>query len=103
MPSIDAKNVNHPGYAEPLNERKYTVIRDAMLAILPGPAGDESMTCADLEERVKQRLDEQQVPSKMFPKPGSVRWYLKAVQLDLEARGEIERVPRASPIRLRRR
>jgi hypothetical protein len=38
----------------------------------------------------------------LFPKPGSVRWYTKAVQLDLEAKGIIERVPKKSPIRLRK-
>jgi hypothetical protein len=32
---------------------------------------------------------------------GKVIWYLVTVKLDLEARGEIERVPRTSPHRLR--
>lgn len=32
----------------------------------------------------------------------SIGWYLMSVKLDLEARGEIERVPKASPQRLRR-
>ena len=42
------------------------------------------------------------MPRELFPKPGSVRWYTKAVQLDLEAKGEIERLPDQAPIRLRR-
>lgn len=33
---------------------------------------------------------------------GSVPWYVTTVKLDLEARGEIERVPGARPQRLRR-
>jgi hypothetical protein len=31
-----------------------------------------------------------------------VRWYCKSVQLDLEAKGLIERLPKQSPIRLRK-
>ena len=34
---------------------------------------------------------------------GKVLWYLTTVKLDLEARGEIERVPRTSPHQLRLR
>lgn len=52
--------------------------------------------------RVEAWLREQEVPRALFPRPGSVRWYTKAVQLDLEARGEIERVPGETPLRLRR-
>lgn len=32
---------------------------------------------------------------------GKVVWYIVSVKLDLEARGEIERVPKTSPHRLR--
>jgi hypothetical protein len=34
---------------------------------------------------------------------GSVTWYTVTVKLDLEARGEIERVPRSRPQRVRRK
>lgn len=98
MSSIQARNVNHPEYQENLNETKYAIIRDAILAVLP----QSGMFFAELEERVRAYLIEQDVSMDLFPKPGSVRWYTKAVQLDLEARGIIERVPGQTPICLRR-
>lgn len=99
MTSVRARNVNHPQHRENLKTEKYTVIREAMLASLPE---DAWMPFSELEENVRARLDEQGVPKALFPKPGSVRWYCKAVQLDLEARHEIERQPKKSPLHLRK-
>lgn len=99
MTSIRARNVNHPDHRENLKADKYEIIRAAMLSALPL---EEWMLFSALEERVRACLQEQDVPKSLFPKPGSVRWYCKAVQLDLEARGEIERQPGKSPLRLRR-
>ena len=99
MASIEARNVNHPKHREKLKGEKYQVIREAMLLALPL---DEWMPFSALEDGVRVYLDEKDVPKALFPKSGSVRWYCKAVQLDLEARGEIERQPRTSPLRLRR-
>ena len=100
MSSIQARNVNHPEHRENLRAEKYTVIREAILAVLPD---DDWLPFAALEDAVRARLKDRQVPAQLFPKPGSVRWYCKAVQLDLEARGEIQRQPKTSPIHLRRR
>ena len=99
MASIKARNVNHPHHRENLKTDKYHIIRQAMLSALPL---EEWLPFAVLEERVRAYLDDKDVPKALFPKPGSVRWYCKAVQLDLEARGEIERQPKQSPLRLRR-
>ena len=99
MTSVQARNVNHPGHRENLKVEKYTVIREAMLASL----SDETwMSFSDLEDKVRVCLIEKDVPKELFPKPGSVRWYCKAVQLDLEARAEIERQPKKSPLHLRK-
>ena len=99
MTSIQARNVNHPERRENLKTEKYTVIREAMLASLPD---DGWMPFSELEETVRAWLDDREVPKALFPKPGSVRWYCKAVQLDLEARREIERQPKKSPLHLRK-
>ena len=99
MTSIQARNINHPDHVESLKAEKYNIIRAAMLGAL-SPA--EWTSFADLEARVRGYLDDRGVPQALFPKPGSVRWYCKAVQLDLEARGEIERQPKKSPLHLRR-
>ena len=100
MSSIQARNVNHPEHRENLKAEKYNIIREAILAALPAY---DWMSFADLEDAVRARLKNRQVPAKLFPKPGSVRWYCKAVQLDLEARGEIERLPKKSPLHFRKR
>ncbi len=100
MSTVQARNVNHPEHRENLKAEKYGVIREAILSALPE---DDWMSFADLEDAVRARLKDRQVPAQLFPKPGSVRWYCKAVQLDLEARGEIERQPKKSPLHLRRR
>jgi len=102
MSSIQAKNVNHPGYREILNETKYTHIRDAILGVLPGRSDRSGMTFADLEVAVRDHLVGHKVPMELFPQPGSIRWYTKVVQLDLEAREMIERVPEQTPLRLRK-
>lgn len=99
MTSIEARNVNHPQHRENLKAEKYNVIREAMLASLSDEAW---MPFAELENKVRAWLDGADVPKTLFPKPGSVRWYCKAVQLDLEARGEIERQPKKSPLHLRK-
>lgn len=103
MTSIQARNVNHPDHRENLKEEKYNWIREAMLAVLPAADNGDGMAFAELEKKVGAYLDEHEAPKALFPKPGSVRWYTKAVQLDLEAREEIERLPNRSPIRLRKR
>ncbi len=101
MPSLTARSVNHPAYQEKLNEEKYTIIREAILAVLPGRS-HAGLTFPQLEAGVTAHLARRAAPAELFPKPGSVRWYTKAVQLDLEARELIERVPGQAPIRLRR-
>lgn len=98
MTSIQARNINHPERRENLKAEKYNVIREAMLASLSGGGW---MPFSELEEKVRAWLNDNGVPKALFPKPGSVRWYCKAVQLDLEARREIERQPKKSPLHLR--
>jgi hypothetical protein len=102
MESLKAKNVNHPDHVENLKQEKYGYIREAILAVLPTAESGESLSFDELEAGVRAHLLANDVPMTLFPKPGSVRWYTKAVQLDLESRGEIERLPKKSPIRLRR-
>lgn len=103
MGSFQARNVNHPEHQENLNEEKYTIIREAILAVLSDiSVPNDGLAFPVLEEMVSAYLSEHNVPKALFPKPGSVRWYTKAVQLDLEARNLIERVPKQTPIRLRK-
>lgn len=70
--------------------RRYETIRTFILDTLR-EAGD--MTYQDLNDRAVEELQ----PT--FD--GKVPWYLVTVKLDLEARGEIERVPKTSPHKVR--
>jgi hypothetical protein len=74
---------------------KYEAVQEAILAMLP--AGGEGMTWSELAEVITPYL-----PENLFRHIGTVRWYAKAVQIDLEAQGVIERVPDSHPLRLRR-
>lgn len=63
-----------------IERAKYDQIRAAILAVL---GRDGSLTYTQLAEGVEREL------SDGFA--GSVRWYVTAVKLDLEARGELHR------------
>ena len=72
-----------------ISREKYDLVRAAVLdALANGP-----LTLNALLDAVTQRLG----PG--FD--GSTSWYTMSVKLDLEARGEIERVPKVSPQQLR--
>jgi hypothetical protein len=75
-------------------EDKYRATRKAILAVLPKTG--VGLLLKDLPRAVAKRL-----PKELFAN-ASVPWYTAVVKLDLEARGEIERVPDAHPQRLRR-
>lgn len=99
MDRVSARNVNHPQHRQSLKAEKYALIRQAMLESL---SSDGWMSFDALESKVRVWLQQKAVPPRLFPKPGSVRWYVKTVQLDLEARGDIERMPKKSPLHLRK-
>jgi uncharacterized protein DUF6958 len=78
-----------------VDPEKYDRVRAAILQTLP--ATDDGMTWAELCERIAPLL-----PESIFRHMGTVRWYAKAVQLDMEAKGEIVRLSDSRPIRLKR-
>ncbi len=102
MSRTEAQNVNHPDHRQSLNTEKYELVKDAILASLPADENGISLSFDELEQAVTHHLVQNEAPMELFPKAGSVRWYTKTVQLDLEARGLIERVPKKSPLRFRR-
>lgn len=70
--------------------RRYDAVRAYILKTLRRHPG---MTFDELADRAQEDLQ----PT--FD--GKVLWYLVTVKLDLEARGEIERIPKTSPHQLR--
>ena len=92
---MKTKNVNKGSGGFAVTAEKYEPIRKAILASVP--RNKEGVSFKKLVESVTAR-----VPKELFPKQGSVSWYTKVVQLDLEAKGQIERIPGETPQRVRR-
>ncbi|MBE2222501.1 MAG: hypothetical protein IAF02_13220 [Anaerolineae bacterium] len=74
-----------------IDKAKYDTIRAAILAAITENGGE--IAFKDLPTAVASHLS--------APFDGSIGWYTTTVKLDLEARGEIKRVPGISPQRLR--
>lgn len=88
---IEVQNPN-TGRTERLNRAKYEAMRSALLPVLPTtPPG---MTVKAAKEALLPHLDQT-----LFPGGDKAMWWLKAVQLDLEAKGIITRET-GSPVRL---
>jgi hypothetical protein len=92
---VEILNINHPGNSRMVDARPYTAMRDAILKV--APVATPGTTVADLHKQVIAHL-----PEDVFPGGAKSGWWLKAVQLDLEARGELIR-GKCSPLRLSRR
>ena len=92
-PMVEVENVVSPGHKYRVDAAKYGAMREAMLAVLPSvPPG---MTVADVKTAVLPRL-----PDALFPGGDKAGWWIKCVQLDLEAKGTIKRSEK--PVRLYR-
>ncbi len=92
---ITIESATSPGRTERVDRAKYTAMRKALLAVLPrDPPG---ATVADAKAALQPRL-----PDDLFPGGAKAGWWLKAVQLDLEAKGVIARGP-GKPVRLFKR
>ena len=78
----------HPEKKQGVNisKEKYDVIRNAILCILKT---QKEMTFMNLSRAVEKEVNGN------FD--GSVTWYVTTVKLDMEARGEIKRVPNSRP------
>lgn len=74
---------------------KYEPYKRAILSALQD-AGDEGVYFKDLPEQVRVRL-----PEKDLTKLGSIMWHVTTVKLDLEGRGQIERIAKVKPQKVR--
>jgi hypothetical protein len=78
----------HPQKKQGVNisRQKYEIIREAILCVLKAEKEITFMKLSRaVEKEVKGNFE------------GSVTWYVTTVKLDLEARGEIKRVPNSRP------
>jgi hypothetical protein len=91
---VEIENVLSPGRTVRVDAAKYAAMKRAMLASLP--PSSPGLTVAELKQRILPLL-----PSDIFPGGATAGWWLKAVQLDLEAKGLIAREA-SKPLRLYR-
>lgn len=91
---IEIENVMSPGRTQRVNRAKYEAMREALLSVLPPQA--PGLTVAEAKEKLLRHL-----PQTLFPGGEKAGWWLKAAQLDLEAKGIIQRV-KTKPLRLHR-
>ena len=92
--TILTENPNHPGKTYLVDAAKYEAMRGAMLQALP--TEDPGLAVPALKAALLPLL-----PDPLFPGGATAGWWLKCVQLDLEAKGLIVRAA-GSPVRLRR-
>jgi hypothetical protein len=91
---IKIENVLQPGKTYSADPAKYEAMKQAVLAVLPKKS--PGLTVAEVQKRVLAHLSQD-----LFPGGAKSGWWMKAVQLDLEAKGIVRR-EKTSPIRLHR-
>ncbi|MEM1349596.1 MAG: hypothetical protein AAGI01_13625 [Myxococcota bacterium] len=93
-------NANKEGYSEAftIEAKQYTLLRDSILEAIDLVADERGEALLkDIQLHVQESLGEH--PS--FPK-GRMTNYTRYTKVDMEARGELERIPKSSPQRVRR-
>jgi hypothetical protein len=89
---IEVENVGQPGKTYKVDAAKYAEMRKAVLAVAPAEA--PGLTPAQIIDAVKPHLSQT-----LFPGGETAGWWVKCVQLDLEAKGLLKRAPKA-PVRV---
>ncbi len=90
---VTVLNVNHPGAENRVSAAKYAAMKAAYLGVLP--IEEPGLTHAEAKAALLPRL-----PEELFPGGATAGWWMKTVQLDLEARGKIARA--GKPLRFHR-
>ena len=82
--TVTVENINVPGFRVRLDAAKYQAMKEAILGVLPRkPPGH---TQAEIRQAVLAHL-----PDDLFPGGATAAWWAKMVQLDLEAKGVVDR------------
>lgn len=93
---IAVENINVPGHTSNVNAKKYEAMREILLRVLP--ANGPGITQAELSTAVRPYL-----PQGLWPNGEKSMWWVKTVQLDLEAKGLMIRDSSSKLTRWRRR
>lgn len=89
---IEVENVNTPGVRTRVNAEKYRAAREALLKALPKKT--PGLTQSEMGLAILPHL-----PERLFPGGAKSLWWMKTVQLDLEAKGLVRRDPKTKPLR----
>ncbi|EGI78582.1 DUF6958 family protein [Hylemonella gracilis] len=91
---VEIENINTPGRVERVDRAKYLAMKEALMSVLPKTS--PGLTVAEVKSAILPLL-----PQDLFPAGAKAGWWLKATQLDLEAKGLLQR-ENTKPLRLRR-
>jgi hypothetical protein len=94
VPKVAIENVIRPGRVYNVDGDKYEAMKAAFLRVLP--PGAPGLTADEIRQRIAAHL-----PERHFPGGAKAGWWMKAVQLDLEAKGIVMRA-RTKPLRWHR-
>jgi hypothetical protein len=92
---VVVQNINVPGYTHSVDAAMYEAMRKAMLKMLPRKS--PGMTQAEMWQGLAAYA-----PKSLFPDSGKIGWWMKTVQLDLEARKVLVR-EQTKPLRWHRK
>ena len=79
---VEVQNVNVPDQVTRVDAAKYNAMYAAMMQVM----GTTPMTANAIKEAAKAHL-----PEDLFPAAATSGWWQKTVQLDLEAKGVLQR------------
>jgi hypothetical protein len=81
---VEVENINTPGRVARVDKEKYDAMRQAYLKVLPKSA-------PGLSAKEAQSALIPMLPQDLFPDGAKSGWWMKTVQLDLEAKGIVKR------------
>lgn len=91
---VEIESITTPGKTHRVDQAKFDAMKEVLLNVLPRTA--PGLTVAEAKAKLLPLL-----PQDLFPNGEKVGWWLKAAQLDQEAKGVIQRED-TKPLRLHR-
>ena len=82
---IELENVNYPGHVTRVDAVKYAAAKTALLAILSWQ--EQGLKQTEMMAAIKVQIDQT-----LFSNGAKSGWWMKTVQLDLEAKGQSNRI-----------
>ena len=89
---IAIQNINVPEHVVHVDAEKYRAMRTVLLKVIP--KRKPGITQSEMMEAVRPHL-----PDKLWPNGDKSNWWVKTVQLDLEAKGIVVRDRNQKPLR----